>query len=83
MIPLTPFGEQAAYLKGTGTDQVQQWAGAAIVTLVLGSKFALVAAGSLTFPFWWPWFKAFKKNNSLLSKYRCGSCGAQCAGGPP
>lgn len=71
MIRLAPSGEQAAYFNSTTVDFVQQWAGATIVTLLAATKFVWVAAGSLTFPFWWPWAQAALKNQALLSKFRC------------
>lgn len=50
---------------------MQRWAGAALVTILASTKAALLAAGAVTFPFWWPWVQAANKNRALLAQHRC------------
>lgn len=70
MLRIAPFAEQVAYFKGDPAQAVQRWAGAAVITLLASTKAALLSAGAVTFPFWWPWVQAANKNRSLLAQYR-------------
>lgn len=70
MLSLAPFAEQVEYFKGDPTRVVQRWAGAAVVTLLASTKLALLSAGAVTFPFWWPWVQAADKNRRLLDQSR-------------
>lgn len=64
VLPLVPFSAQASFFNGGAAQAVQRW-GASLALTVLLSKAALLAAGTLTWPLWWPWARAAGKNYSL------------------
>lgn len=64
VLPLVPFSAQASFFNGGAAQAVQRW-GASLALTVLLSKAALLAAGTLTWPLWWPWARAAGKNYNL------------------
>lgn len=82
LLPLSPFREQVDYFRGDLTQNLQRLGGAVVVTVLASTKAAFLAAGALTFPFWWPWFQAAKKNNDVKSQYPC-AFGSQTPVGEP
>lgn len=72
MLPLSPFREQVEFFRGDAAQNVQRLGGAVLVTILAASKAAVLAAGALTFPFWWPWLQAAKKNGDVKAQYGCG-----------
>ena len=64
MLPVVPFSAQATYFNGGAAQAVQRW-GSSLALTVLLSKIAVLAAGTLTWPLWWPWAQAASKNYSL------------------
>ena len=71
LLPLIPFKEQAEFFRGDLTQNLQRLGGAVLVTVLASVKAAPLAAGSLTFPLWWPWLQAALKNNDVKSQYPC------------
>ncbi|KAL4425086.1 hypothetical protein ABPG77_010400 [Micractinium sp. CCAP 211/92] len=71
VLPVVPFSQQAAYFSGSATDSVQRW-GASLAATVILSKVAVLAASSLTWPLWWPWALAARKNLAVRRQYRYG-----------
>lgn len=71
LLRIAPFAQQVEYFRGDPARLVQRWAGAALVTIVASTKAALLAAGAVTFPLWWPWVQAANKNRALLAQHRC------------
>ncbi|KAL4431055.1 hypothetical protein ABPG75_006311 [Micractinium tetrahymenae] len=71
MLPVVPFSQQAAFFSGSAADSVQRW-GASLAATVVLSKVAVLAASSLTWPLWWPWALAAKKNLAIRRQYRYG-----------
>ncbi len=71
LLPLSPFKEQVEFFRGDLTQNLQRLGGAMLVTVLASTKAALLSAGALTFPLWWPWLKAAKKNNDVKSQYPC------------
>ena len=71
VLPVVPFAQQAAFFSGSATDGVQRW-GASLALTVLLSKVAVLAASSLTWPLWWPWALAARKNLAVRRSLRCG-----------
>lgn len=63
-LPVVPFSQQATYFSGSATENIQRW-GASLAATVVLSKIALIAAGTLTWPLWWPWALAAKRNFGL------------------
>jgi len=64
VLPVVPFSAQATYFNGGAAQAVQRW-GSSLALTVLLSKIAVLAAGTLTWPLWWPWAQAASKNYSL------------------
>jgi len=64
VLPVVPFSQQASYFSGSATENIQRW-GASLAATVVLSKIALIAAGTLTWPLWWPWALAAKRNFGL------------------
>jgi hypothetical protein len=64
VLPVVPFSQQATYFSGSATENIQRW-GASLAATVVLSKIALIAAGTLTWPLWWPWALAAKRNFGL------------------
>jgi len=64
VLPVVPFSDQASFFSGGAATAVQRW-GASLALTVLLSKVALLAAGTLTWPLWWPWAQAASKNYSV------------------
>jgi hypothetical protein len=60
------------FFRGDAAQNVQRLGGAVLVTILAASKAAVLAAGALTFPFWWPWLQAAKKNGDVKTQYGCG-----------
>lgn len=71
VLPVVPFSQQASYFAGSATDSVQRW-GASLAATVILSKVAVLAASSLTWPLWWPWALAARKNLAVRRQYRYG-----------
>ncbi|EFN59167.1 hypothetical protein CHLNCDRAFT_138041 [Chlorella variabilis] len=71
VLPVIPFAQQASFYGGTATDGVQRW-GASLAATVVLSKVAVLAATSLTWPLWWPWALAAKKNLALRRQFSYG-----------
>ena len=71
LLPLSPFKEQVEFFRGDLTQNLRRLGGAVLVTVLASTKAALLSAGALTFPFWWPWLMAAKKNNDVKSQYPC------------
>lgn len=67
VLPVTPFAAQVDYIRGGFFETLQRLAASAVVTL-LASKVVVVAAGALTWPFWWPWAKAMSRNATIRSQ---------------
>ncbi|KFM23224.1 hypothetical protein F751_3415 [Auxenochlorella protothecoides] len=64
VLPVFPLASQAAYFSGGTAGAVQRW-GASLAATVVLSKAALLAAASLTWPVWWPWALAARRNWAL------------------
>lgn len=64
VLPVIPFPQQANFFTGGATDTIQRW-GASLAATVVLSKVVLLAAPALTWPIWWPWALAAKKNYAL------------------
>ena len=64
VLPVLPFAAQADFFNGGAAQSVQRW-GASLAMTVLLSKIALLAATSLTWPLWWPWAQAARKNLAM------------------
>ncbi|PRW58401.1 phosphate ABC transporter permease [Chlorella sorokiniana] len=71
VLPVVPSSQQAAFFSGSATDGVQRW-GASLALTVLFSKVALLAATSLSWPLWWPWALAARKNIAVRRQLRHG-----------
>lgn len=71
VLPVLPFAAQATFFTGGAAQAVQRWA-ASLALTVLFSKAAILAATSLTWPLWWPWARAAKKNYGIRSKIEYG-----------
>ena len=69
LLPLSPFREQVEFFSGDLTQNLQRLGGAVIVTLLASTKAVALAAGALTFPLWWPWLLAAKKNSDVKTQY--------------
>ena len=80
VLPLSPFREQVEFFRGDAAQNVQRLGGAVLVTILAASKAAVLAAGALTFPFWWPWLQAAKKNGDVKTQYGCASRILKCKG---
>ena len=71
VLPAIPSSQQASFFSGSATDGLQRW-GASLALTVLFSKVALLAGTSLTWPLWWPWALAARKNIAVRRPpYRC------------
>ncbi len=64
VLPILPLAAQATFFAGGAAEGVQRWA-ACLAATVLLSKVAALAAGSLTWPLWWPWARAAQRNYVL------------------
>lgn len=71
ILPVLPFAAQADFFNGGAAQSVQRWGASLALTVVL-SKVALLAATSLTWPLWWPWAKAAKKNLAMRQQMEYG-----------
>lgn len=69
VVPGAPTAEQVSYCSGGGAELWQRLGWSLIATLVT-LKAAALAAGSLTFPLWYPSLRAALRNRAARGKYR-------------
>ena len=70
ILPGAPTAEQIQYCSGDSTTLWQRLGISLLLTLVTVKTTAL-AAGSFTFPIWYPSLRAALRNRSIKGKYRC------------
>ena len=71
ILPVAPTAEQIQFCSGDTSTLWQRLGLSALLTLAT-LKTAALAAGSLTFPLWYPSLRAALRNRSIKGKYRCG-----------
>ncbi|CAL5222015.1 g4305 [Coccomyxa viridis] len=70
ILPVAPTAEQIQFCSGDTSTLWQRLGISALLTLAT-LKTAALAAGSLTFPLWYPSLRAALRNRSIKGKYRC------------
>lgn len=70
MLPATPTAEQIQYCSGDSSVLWQRLGVSLLATLVT-LKVSALAAGSLTFPLWYPSLQAALRNRNVRGKFRC------------
>lgn len=69
LLKIAPQQQQVQYYSGTPVDLGVRIGTGLLLTLV-ANKFTLLAAGTLSYPLWWPIYKAWWQNQKLRSQYR-------------
>ena len=70
ILPGAPTAEQVQYCSGD-TSTLWQRLGLSLLLTLVTLKTTALAAGSFTFPIWYPSLRAALRNRSLKGKYRC------------
>ena len=70
ILPAAPTAEQVQFCSGDASTLWQRLGVSLLLTLVTLKTTAL-AAGSFTFPLWYPSLRAALRNRSIKGKYRC------------
>ncbi len=70
MLPATPTAEQIQHCSGDSAVLWQRLGISLLVTLAT-LKVSALAAGSLTFPLWYPSLQATLRNRNVRAKFRC------------
>lgn len=70
ILPVAPTAEQVQYCSGD-TSTLWQRLGVSLLLTLVTLKTTALAAGSFTFPLWYPSLRAALRNRSIKGKYRC------------
>lgn len=70
MLPVAPTAEQIQHCSGDSAVLWQRLGFSLLVTLAT-LKVSALAAGSLTFPLWYPSLQATLRNRNVRGKFRC------------
>ena len=69
LLKIVPQRQQVQYYNGTPVDLGVRVGTGLLLTLV-ANKFTLLAAGTISYPLWWPIYQAWWQNQKLRSQYR-------------